>query len=153
MPLLYLLPDRASAADPPAGAGDHPLFSAQRRNFTVLVVDDNASKRYAISRGLQAAGFLVVEAAHAADALATPACSAAVLDVYLPDMDGFALCERMRRAHPALPIVQVSSVLVEEPYRKAGRAAGADAYLTEPDLAELVGTLDALLQRPERKLQ
>jgi len=153
-PFLRLLPDGDPNAKPPPGdPGEHPLFSPHRRALTVLVVDDNAGKRYALSRALRAAGFQVIEAAHAADALAATAWSAAVLDVHLPDMDGFDLCGRMRRAHPNLPIVQVSSVLVEEPYRQAGRAAGADAYLTAPEMDELVRTLDALLQRPGGQVQ
>lgn len=145
--MLRLLPERPPLANPSAGEPEtHPLFSPHRRVFSVLVVDDDAAKRYALGRALRAAGFQVIEAAHAAEALAVAAWSAAVLDVYLPDMDGFALCRRMRQTHPRRPIVQVSSVLVEPPYQQAGREAGADAYLSEPDMGELVRTLDALLQ-------
>lgn len=146
--MLRLLPEQDAIPQPPGEDGEgHPLFSAHRRAFPVLVVDDDPAKRYALSRALRAAGFPVVEAAHGSDALAAVAdCAAAVLDVYLPDMDGFVLCQAMRHAHPTLPIVQVSSVLVEEPYRQAGRDAGANAYLTEPEMGELVRTLDDLLQ-------
>lgn len=146
--MLRLLPERDDPPLPTSPDGEgHPLFSPSRRAFQVLVVDDDAAKRYALSRALRVAGFLVTEAAHGADALtAVAGCAAAVLDVYLPDMDGFALCRQMRQTHPALAIVQVSSVLVEEPYRQAGREAGADAYLSEPEMGELVRTLDGLLQ-------
>lgn len=146
--MLRLLPDDAKPPIPaPAPAGATPLFALQRREFLVLVVDDDAAKRYVMSRGLRAAGFRVVEAAGATEALALQAgCAAAVLDVYLPDMNGFDLCRRVRAARPTLPIVQVSSVMVEEPYRQAGHAAGANAYLTEPGVDELVRTLDGLLQ-------
>lgn len=120
----------------------------------MLVVDDDPAKRYAVSRSLRAAGFRVTDVADAAAALASAGqCSAAVLDVYLQDMDGFELCRQLRQQSPAMPIVQVSSVLVEEEYRQRGRDAGADAYLAEPEMGELVRTLDALLQRPDTPMQ
>ena len=153
--MLRLLPGQDAIPQAPVAEGEgHPLFSPHRRAFQVLVVDDDAAKRYALSRALRAAGFQVLEAAHGSDALAAVSdCAAAVLDVYLPDMDGFVLCRAIRHGHPLLPIVQVSSVLVEEPYRQAGREAGANAYLTEPDMGDLVRTLDGLLLASHGEIQ
>lgn len=147
--ILLQSPDSSGRPPPPDdGVEPHELFSAHRASLRVLVVDDDSAKRYALSRSLRAAGFQVMEAAHGSGALALIGdCSAAVLDVYLPDIDGFELCRRLRQQRPAMPIVQVSSVLVEEPYRDKGRDAGADAYLAGPEMEELVRTLDALLQR------
>jgi len=61
-----------------------------RSRHSVLVVDDNASTRYASSRSLRAAGFNIVEAAAGAEALELAEfVSAVVLDVHLPDLIGF----------------------------------------------------------------
>ncbi|MBA2960554.1 response regulator [Ramlibacter sp. CGMCC 1.13660] len=122
------------------------LFSPARGRYTVLVVDDQAAKRYAIARALRAAGYAVDEAPSGAAALqAFGHHAAVVLDVYLPDLDGFAVCRALRLRAPALPIVQVSSVLVDAQYQQAGRAAGASAYLADPELTALVATVDQLL--------
>jgi CheY-like chemotaxis protein len=104
-------------------------------DFSILVVDDRAANRYAVSRGLRAAGFKTVEASSGAEALdLAQYVSAVVLDVHLPDVHGLEVC-RLLRARPgtaSLPIVHVSAVYVTEQDRLAGEAAGADAYLTTP---------------------
>jgi CheY-like chemotaxis protein len=131
--------------DTPDGR-QHPLHSPARSAFSILVVDDEPAKRYGIARALKAAGYRVAEAESAADALRDyPSHSALVLDVYLPDMFGFEVCRRIRATTTTLPIVQVSTVLVEERYQEEGRDAGADAYLADPTIEQLVETLDALL--------
>ena len=73
-----------------------------RSVHTVLVVDDNPATRYATGRVIRAAGFQTAEAGSGAEALDLIArgVSAAVLDVHLPDIDGFELCRRIR-ANPA----------------------------------------------------
>jgi CheY-like chemotaxis protein len=121
----------------------------QPKNFSVLVVDDHAANRYAVSRALRAAGFKTVEAAGGAEALELAHfVSAVVLDVHLPDVHGLEVC-RLLRSHPStakLPIVHVSAVYVSEADRLAGEAAGADAYLTTPVPPEtLVRTLSDLI--------
>lgn len=122
------------------------LYSPARRAYSVLVVDDHAVKCYAIARALRAAGYSVGEASSGQEAWhAFFAYAALVLDVHLPDIDGFALCREIRERAPQLPIVQVSSVLVEPEYQRAGREAGASAYLPDPELHALVTTLDRLL--------
>jgi CheY-like chemotaxis protein len=144
-------PLASSSQDDPSGpirgsTDDRLLHSRARTVFSVLVVDDEPAKRYAMARALSAAGYRIVEAGSAAEALASfDRHAAVVLDVYLPDMFGFDVCRHMRAARPALPIVQVSSVLVDERYRREGEAAGASAYLADPTAADLVRVLDDLL--------
>jgi CheY-like chemotaxis protein len=114
-------------------------------HYSVLVVDDHTPNRYAVARGLRAAGFKTVEAASGAQALdLAQYVSAVVLDVHLPDVHGLEVC-RLLRANPgtaSLPIVHVSAVYVTKQDQIAARAAGADAYLVSPvDPAVLVQTL------------
>ncbi len=70
----------------------------ERSAHTVLVVDDNPVTRYSTARVVRAAGFQTMEAESGAQALqmAGEGISAVVLDVHLPDIDGFAVCRALR---------------------------------------------------------
>lgn len=120
-----------------------------RAQHSVLVVDDNASSRYATARVLKAAGYNVVEAAAGAEALElVEFVSAAVLDVHLPDLLGFEVCRllRNRPGTATLPVIHVSAVYVKDQDRAAGLQSGADAYLVSPvDPAALVAQIDELI--------
>ncbi len=122
-----------------------------RSAHTVLVVDDNAATRYATARVVRAQGFATREAASGLEALemAIAGVSAVVLDVHLPDIDGFEVCRRMR-AHPRtslLPIVHLSATYIRPEDRVTGLNAGADAYMVHPvEPAVLVATLQALIR-------
>lgn len=128
-----------------------------RSNHSVLVVDDNASSRYATARTLRAAGFNIVEASAGAEALELAEfVSAVVLDVHLPDLIGFEVCRlvRTRAATASLPVVHVSAVYVSQSEQAAGMEAGADAYMVSPvDPQALVATLDELIERRPAALQ
>jgi two-component system nitrate/nitrite response regulator NarL len=80
---------------------------------TVLVVDDNAGFRTAARRVLEADGYTVIgEAATgtaALDEAATLSPDLVLLDVQLPDLDGFAVAERLAASHPAPDVVLVST--------------------------------------------
>lgn len=116
----------------------------------ILVVDDNDASRYATTRVLRAAGFQTAEAANGGDALAaaTDAVSLVVLDVNLPDMDGFQVCRelRARRETADLPVVYLSATFTNNADMAQGMRAGADSYLTHPaDPVALVATVRTLL--------
>ncbi|MFB7743065.1 SpoIIE family protein phosphatase [Streptomyces sp. NPDC059095] len=109
---------------------------------TVLVVDDVDANRCAMGAVLSRAGHRVVPLASASAALieldarlragALP--DAAVVDVGLPDMDGFELCRRLK-AHPGIapmPVVHFSAAAITPHDRSRGLDAGAEAYLTVP---------------------
>ncbi len=122
-----------------------------RGAHTLLVVDDNPATRYSTARVLRAAGFRTAEAGTGAEALemARRGMSAVVLDVDLPDLDGFEVCRTLRsRPETALlPVVHLSAIYAKSEDRVAGFNAGADAYLVHPaEPAVLVATLQALIR-------
>ncbi len=63
-----------------------------------------------------------------------------LLDSWLPDLDGFELCRRMRAFDPHTPILFFSGAAYEAD-KKRGIEAGANAYVIKPDLAGLVGSV------------
>lgn len=117
----------------------------------VLVVDDNPATRYATSRVLRAAGFTMLEAGTGAEALelADEHLAGVILDVHLPDTNGFEVCRILReRASTArVPVIHLSAAYIEDKDKVRGLHAGADAYMTHPaDPALLVATLQALIR-------
>jgi signal transduction histidine kinase len=122
-----------------------------RSAHSVLVVDDNPATRYTTARVIRAAGFRTQEAGTGAEALALAGrgVSAVVLDVHLPDIDGFEVCRtlRSRPGTALLPVVHVSAAYIRDEDRVAGLNAGADGYLVHPvEPAVLVATLQALIR-------
>ncbi|HSS97752.1 MAG TPA: response regulator [Terriglobales bacterium] len=118
---------------------------------TILTVDDNEAIRYSLVRTLRDAGYQVLEAKTGAEALelASNLPDLITLDVNLPDIDGFKVCQSIK-SNPAtnhIPVLHVSSTFVEPEYRAQGLKGGADGYLAEPiDRAELLATVGALLR-------
>jgi signal transduction histidine kinase len=118
----------------------------------VLVVDDNETARYTKVRMLRAAGFEVLEAGTAADTLSIVAerrPRLVVLDVHLPDLDGWTVCRRIKEnpATASTLVLQVSATFVTEEDTVRALEGGADACLTEPiEAAVLVATARAVLR-------
>jgi PAS domain S-box-containing protein len=116
----------------------------------IVVVDDNPASLYSTSRILRAAGFNVVEASSGTEALAsvTEEVGLVVLDINLPDIDGFEVCRRLR-AHSNtayLPIVHLTATFVGVNDAEQGLTAGGDSYLTHPvDPPVLITTVRTLL--------
>jgi two-component system OmpR family response regulator len=83
----------------------------------------------------------------ALDWICNHSCDAAILDVGLPDLDGFAMVESLRKRGVQLPVIFLTA-RAGVPDRVRGLAAGADDYLTKPFAAEeLLARLDALYRR------
>ncbi len=116
----------------------------------VLIVEDEQRLASVMRRGLEDEGVAVDVCTRGEDALwmasATPF-DAIMLDVMLPDMDGFATCRALREREVWTPIIMVTARgRVED--RVAGLDAGADDYLVKPfALAELLARVRALLRR------
>jgi PAS domain S-box-containing protein len=117
----------------------------------ILVVDDSADIRALTSLVLRQAGFDVHEAADGAEALAGVAREPdlVVLDIHLPDIDGYEVCRRLK-ADPAtasIPVLHLSAAYRNSHHRVRGLEVGADAYLTHPvEPDELLATVNALLR-------
>lgn len=127
------------------------LATIDRSQHTVLVVDDNPATRYSTARIVRAAGFLTQEAATGTEAVAMAAqgVAAVVLDVHLPDIDGFEVCRQLRSdmVTALLPVIHLSAAFVENADKVAGLNSGADAYLVHPvEPAVLIATLQALIR-------
>jgi PAS domain S-box-containing protein len=118
---------------------------------TVLVVDDNPGKRYSVARLLRAAGFEVIEGGSGQEALdqAEAGPDAIVLDVNLPDIDGYEVCRilRSRQGTARTPIIHLSATFVNPEDKVYGLEAGADGYLTHPvEPPVLVATVRAFIR-------
>jgi len=103
----------------------------------ILNVDDYEASRYARSQLLARAGFEVIEAGSGGEALRVTAerrPDLVLLDVNLPDMDGFEVCRRLR-ARPStltVPIVHISATFLSDKAADLAYEGGADSYLTDP---------------------
>ena len=119
---------------------------------SVLVVDDEPNILALLSASLRLSGFEVHGADSAAGALSIAAQvrpDIVVLDVMLPDCDGFTLARRLREQHEQLPVLFLTARDGVDD-RIAGLTAGGDDYVTKPfSLEELVLRLRAILRRTQ----
>ena len=144
-----VLPVRFAGADA-ARAQHEPRLPTMIANQKIVVVDDNPASLYSTSRILRSAGFEVIEATTGAEALAAADqdIGLIVLDINLPDIDGFEVCRRLRaRSKTAyLPIIHLTATFVAHDDMEQGLSAGGDSYLTHPvDPPVLIATVRALL--------
>ncbi|MGH3252292.1 MAG: response regulator transcription factor [Trebonia sp.] len=119
----------------------------------VLVVEDENRMARLVKRALEEEGHAVDIAGNGTDGLwlATEnAYGAIVLDVMLPDFDGFELCRRLRQKEVWVPVIMLTARdSIDD--RVRGLDAGADDYLVKPfSLAELAARLRALTRRDDR---
>ena len=120
----------------------------------VLIVEDEASIREMIALNLHLAGMEALEAESAEQALTLleqqPDCDAAILDVMLPGMNGFSLCETIRRTDQKIGII-ILSAKGQEQDKIRGLSIGADDYMTKPfSVSELLARVLALCRRVSR---
>jgi two-component system OmpR family response regulator len=116
----------------------------------VLIVEDEVKMAGLLRRGLQEEGYAVDVAQSGSEAVwagTENPYDAIVLDVMLPDIDGFTVCRRLREAGRWAPILMLTA-RDSVPDRIAGLDAGADDYLTKPfAFTELLARLRALIRR------
>jgi signal transduction histidine kinase len=117
----------------------------------VLVVDDGEANRYAISRTLRAAGFETSEASNGRQAIerARENPDVIVLDVNMPDMNGFDVVRKLRAdpATQAIPVLHLSASYMQNDDLIHGLDNGANAYLTHPiEPGVFVATLRSLIR-------
>ena len=127
-------------------------MNAKTPEAKLLVVDDEPNIRELLSTSLRFAGFEVVAAANGREALAaveadTP--DLAVLDVMLPDMDGFTITRRLRAAGKHFPVLFLTARDDTED-KVTGLTVGGDDYVTKPfSLDEVVARIRAVLRRTQ----
>ena len=117
------------------GAG-HPAAEKPVGQPLILNVNDSEASRYASTRVLLKGGFNVIEAANGLQALemAREHPDLVLLDVKMPDLNGFEVCRRLK-ADPAtapIPVIYLSATYRDSPTIVEGLDTGGDGYLTEP---------------------
>jgi two-component system, sensor histidine kinase len=122
-----------------------------QRAPVVLNVNDNEGARYMTSLMLRRAGFDVIEAhdGGSALALAEQLPDVIVLDVRLPDIDGFEVCRRIRANSRTarLKVLHTSATFVTLDKKVQGLEVGADGYLSQPfEMQELIATVHSLIR-------
>jgi len=130
-----------------------PKPDLQKKGKAVILnVDDKEAGRYAVTRTLIKAGYEVLEAASGEEALKVvfekyP--DLVLLDVNLPDLDGFAVCKKIKadRRTASIPVVHLSATFVQSRHRIEGLEGGADGYLVQPvEPQELIASIRAFLR-------
>ncbi|MBA2314453.1 MAG: response regulator transcription factor [Chloroflexi bacterium] len=138
-----LVPSRRPVIEPASGRPAAPVAR-------VLVVDDEPAITELLSTALRYMGYQVTTAANGLAALEAAGRSApdvVILDVMLPDMDGFEVCRRLRESRDFVPVIFLTARDAEED-RVAGFIRGGDDYVTKPfSLEELTLRIGALLRR------
>lgn len=117
----------------------------------ILILEDEENIRSFVVINLQRAGYITVEAATGHEALEKlkehPDVDVAVLDIMLPDIDGFEVCRRIRATSKRIGIIMLTA-RTQEMDKVTGLMNGADDYVTKPfSPAELTARLDALVRR------
>ncbi len=114
----------------------------------VLVVEDDDAIAEPLCKGLVREGYSVERVSTGAAALAAPPADVVLLDLGLPDVDGYEVC-RVLREGSAVPIIVITA-RGQEPDRVRGLELGADDYLVKPfGFRELVARMRAVTRRAE----
>ena len=118
--------------------------------FHILVADDDKNTRRLMQAVLEGDGYTVTTACDGEEALAVmdrEHIDLVVLDIMMPNMDGYEFTKTLRSANNEMPILMVSAKQLSED-RKKGFLVGTDDYMTKPvDTGEMLLRIKALLRR------
>ena len=117
----------------------------------VLILEDEVNIRSFVVINLKRAGYDAIEAATGQEALDMiqkhPDIGVAILDIMLPDIDGFEVCRRIRATNKQMGVIMLTA-RTQEMDKVTGLMTGADDYVTKPfSPAELTARIDALFRR------
>ncbi len=119
----------------------------------ILIIEDEPHIVMGLRDALEFEGFGVLSARHGKEGLQiarTENPDAIVLDLMLPDMNGYAVCEELRRIAPFMPIIMLTA-RSQESDKIRGLDAGADDYVTKPfSVNELIARMRAIFRRTVR---
>src|SRR6266550_1730909 len=122
------------------------MRAAHNGHMKILLVEDDIGIAEPLAKGLEREGFEVIRAGDGQEALEAPAVDVVILDLRLPDIDGYEVCRRLR-ARSQVPIIMVSA-RGEEVDRVIGLELGADDYIVKPfGFRELVARIRAVARR------
>jgi len=117
---------------------------------TILVVDDEPHIVLGLRDALEFEGFRVISAGKGKEGIAlarSESPDAIILDLMLPDVNGYAVCEELRRINALVPIVMLTA-RSQETDKIRGLDAGADDYVTKPfSVNELIARVRAIFRR------
>ena len=117
----------------------------------VLIMEDEVNIRAFVVINLKRAGYEAIEAATGLEALERlnehPDIGVAILDIMVPEIDGFEVCRRIRATNKQIGIIMLTA-RTQEMDKVTGLMTGADDYVTKPfSPAELTARIDALYRR------
>jgi DNA-binding response OmpR family regulator len=119
----------------------------------ILVIEDEPDIARGLRDALEFEGFEVTTAGKGQEGihgLRDRGADLVILDLMLPDMNGFTVCEEIRRSHPVVPIIMLTA-RSQETDKIRGLEVGADDYVTKPfSVGELVARINAIFRRLHR---
>ena len=120
---------------------------------TILIVEDEPHIVLGLKDSLEFEGFRVITATKGRDGIALARAEspdAVILDLMLPDVNGYAVCEDIRRWNTTVPILMLTA-RSQETDKIRGLDAGADDYVTKPfSVNELIARMRAIFRRAAR---
>jgi DNA-binding response OmpR family regulator len=126
------------------------LRASEQDKKTILVVEDEPDIVMGLRDALEFEGFRIVSTGLGEEAIglvSTERPSCIILDLMLPDVNGYLVCQRIRIADPMVPII-ILSARSQETDKIRGLEAGADDYVTKPfSIAELIARIGAIFRR------
>ncbi len=130
-----------------------PMTETER---SILLVEDDPALALGLSDSLRFEGYRVVHTSKGEEAIElaqSENIDCVILDLMLPDMNGYQVCETIRANDPILPILMLTA-RSQEADKIRGLEAGADDYVTKPfSIGELVARIRALFRRAGRTVR
>jgi DNA-binding response OmpR family regulator len=119
----------------------------------ILIIEDEPDLVRGLRDALEFEGFDIVSSGKGAEGVQIARAHApdlVLLDLMLPDMNGFAVCEEIRKTNPLIPIIMLTA-RSQESDKIRGLEVGADDYVTKPfSVGELVARIGAIFRRLQR---
>ncbi|WP_146654249.1 response regulator transcription factor [Labilithrix luteola] len=120
---------------------------------TILIIEDEPHIVMGLRDALEFEGFAAISAGKGKDGVQLARSEnpdAVILDLMLPDINGYAVCEELRRISPFMPIIMLTA-RSQETDKIRGLDAGADDYVTKPfSVNELIARMRAIFRRAAR---
>jgi len=139
-----------------ATAGMFGWMSETELERSILLVEDDPALALGLSDSLRFEGYRVVHTSKGEEAIElarSEGIHCVILDLMLPDMNGYQVCETIRANDPILPILMLTA-RSQEADKIRGLEAGADDYVTKPfSIGELVARIRALFRRAGRAVR